>query len=87
MDGGPDDLKGLRITSLDDDDEEEEVVEEEIAMDEDEDDDEDEEAKEAVVLGFVEKPKNPRSLLRHFFPSKAGGVPVCHKFIDFLSFC
>lgn len=70
-----DNLRGLRITSLDDDDEE---VVEEIAIDEDED----EEANDSVVLGFVEKPKNPRSLLRHLFPSKAGGVPVCHKILQ-----
>ncbi|KAF3436493.1 hypothetical protein FNV43_RR23585 [Rhamnella rubrinervis] len=66
-----DDLEGLRITSLDDDDEEQV---EEIAIYEDED--EDEEANDSVVLGFVKKPKNPRSLLRHLFPSKAGGVPA-----------
>lgn len=66
-----DNLNGLRITSLDDDDEEEV---EEIAIDEDED--EDEEANDSVVLGFVKKPKNPSSLLRYLFPSKAGGVPV-----------
>ncbi|PON40533.1 Programmed cell death protein [Parasponia andersonii] len=64
-------FKGLRITSLDDEDEEEEEEEEE-----DDDDDDDDEANEDVVLGFVKKPKNPRSLFRHFFPSKAGGVPA-----------
>ncbi|XP_015892022.2 uncharacterized protein LOC107426374 isoform X2 [Ziziphus jujuba] len=67
-------LKGLRITSLDGDDEEER--EQEIAIDEDDDDDEDEEAEDSVILGFLKKPKNPRSLLRHLFPSKAGGVPA-----------
>lgn len=34
-------------------------------------------AEDSVILGFLKKPKNPRSLLRHLFPSKAGGVPVC----------
>ncbi|KAL5571111.1 hypothetical protein UlMin_020708 [Ulmus minor] len=63
-------LKGLRITSLDDDDEEEpEMVIEE-------DDDDEEEEQNDVALGFLKKPKNSRSLLRHFFPSKAGGVPA-----------
>lgn len=66
-------LRGLRITSLDDDDEEEE--EQEVAID----DDDDEDANDYVVLGFVKKPKNSGSLLRHFFPSKAGGIPVCYQ--------
>lgn len=38
-------------------------------------DEEDEEEFE-VTLGFAEKPKHPGSLLRHLFPSKAGGVPA-----------
>lgn len=41
-------------------------------IEEEEDDEE-----EPVTLGFVEKPKNLNSLLSHFFPSKAGGAPVC----------
>ena len=66
-------FKGLRITSLDDE-------EQDIVIDEDdEDDDDDDEENEDVFLGFVKKPKNPRSLLRNFFPSKAGGVPVCYQ--------
>ena len=69
-------FKGLRITSLDDDDDDEE--EQDIVIDEDDEDDDDEE-NEDVFLGFVKKPKNPRSLLRNFFPSKAGGVPVCYQ--------
>lgn len=68
--GAVEELRGLRITSLDDDDEEEE--EQEVAID----DDDDEEANDYVVLGFVKKPKNSCSLLRHFFPSKAGGIPA-----------
>lgn len=74
MDSGLDDLKSLRITSPDDD---EELVEE-IEVEEGEDEDEEEE-EEGVTLGFLEKPKNPRFLLRHLFPSKAGGVPVIAK--------
>ena len=73
-------LKGLQITSLDDDDEEE--VEEYDMNEEEDDDDEDdeEEEEEFVTLGFVEKPKNPWSLLRQLFPSKAGSVPVLFDF-------
>ncbi|KAK8694382.1 hypothetical protein V6N13_071936 [Hibiscus sabdariffa] len=72
-----DELKGLRITSLDDDDD---ADDEDIAVDEDNDDDdeddEEEEEDEAVILGFVEKPEHSWSLLRQQFPSKAGGVPA-----------
>ncbi|CAH9096031.1 unnamed protein product [Cuscuta epithymum] len=39
-------------------------------------DDEDDEEKVPVALGFVEKKKNSWSLLRQFFPSKAGGTPA-----------
>ena len=28
------------------------------------------------LLGFLEKPEKPQRLLRHFFPSKVGGLPV-----------
>ncbi|KAJ4727740.1 programmed cell death protein 2 [Melia azedarach] len=70
-------LKELQITSLDDDDDEER--EQEMVTDEyedDDDDEEDEEEQEPVTLGFIEKPKNSWSLLRHLFPSKAGGSPA-----------
>ncbi|XP_031288017.1 programmed cell death protein 2 [Pistacia vera] len=71
-------LKGLQITSLDDNDDDEQ--EQDIVADEyddvDEDDDEEDEEQEPVTLGFVEKPKNHWSLLRHLFPSKAGGAPA-----------
>ncbi|KAJ0054148.1 hypothetical protein Pint_00924 [Pistacia integerrima] len=71
-------LKGLQITSLDDNDDDEQ--EQDIVADEyddvDEDDDEEDEEQEPVTLGFVEKPKNHWSLLRHLFPSKAGGPPA-----------
>ena len=74
-------LKGLQITSLDDNDEEEEEVED-YAMDEEDNNDEDEEEEEEkfVTLGFVEKPKNPWSLLHQLFPSKARSVPVLFDF-------
>ncbi|KAF9607484.1 hypothetical protein IFM89_036081 [Coptis chinensis] len=41
-----------------------------------EEDDDDEEEEEPVTLGFVEKPKTSNLILRHYFPSKAGGVPA-----------
>lgn len=36
----------------------------------------DDEEHVSVLLGFVEKPRDSRSLLRESFPCKAGGVPV-----------
>lgn len=60
----------------------EKVAGEDDNVEEDDDDDEEEEedeTKDLVTLGFVEKPKNTNCLLRHFFPSKAGGVPVSLK--------
>ncbi|XP_021812863.1 programmed cell death protein 2-like isoform X2 [Prunus avium] len=76
-DDDTEEFKGLRITSLDDEsDEEEEQKEQDIVIDEGDEEEEDEEARNSVVLGFVKKPKKARSLLRHFFPSKAGGVPA-----------
>ncbi|KAL9430667.1 hypothetical protein AB3S75_025958 [Citrus x aurantiifolia] len=69
-------LQGLQITSLEGDEgEEREMVAYEYE-DDDEDDGEDEEEQEPVTLGFLEKPKNRWSLLRHLFPSKAGGPPA-----------
>lgn len=66
-------LRNFHISSLEDEgDEQDEEVD---GVDSDDDDDDDE--HESVTLGFVEKPKNPKFLLRHFFPSKAGGIPVC----------
>ncbi|KAL4199673.1 hypothetical protein AMTRI_Chr03g146060 [Amborella trichopoda] len=43
---------------------------------EDEEEEQEEEEAENVTLGFVEKRKNPRTLQRQFFPSKAGGQPA-----------
>ncbi|RWR75761.1 programmed cell death protein 2 isoform X1 [Cinnamomum micranthum f. kanehirae] len=71
------DLSSLRISSLEE--EEVEVEEDDCEDDDDVDEEEEEEDDEdevSVALGFVEKPKNPRLLLRHLFPSKAGGVPA-----------
>ncbi|XP_027355046.1 programmed cell death protein 2 [Abrus precatorius] len=44
--------------------------------DQDDDYDDEDEEHELVTLGFVDKPKNQWSLLRQYFPSKAGGVPA-----------
>ncbi|XP_044981825.1 programmed cell death protein 2 isoform X1 [Hordeum vulgare subsp. vulgare] len=88
MEPNADKLRGLRITSLDDeDDDETELPNQPLPAstmdvaaaasgydDDDEDEDEDEEAE--VMLGFLEKPKHPGLLLRHLFPSKAGGIPA-----------
>lgn len=74
-------LSSLRITSLDDDDEETEIPHQPpqaglspAGADYEDDDDEEEEAE--VTLGVLSKPKHPGLLLRHLFPSKAGGIPV-----------
>nr|CAD1833265.1 unnamed protein product [Ananas comosus var. bracteatus] len=75
MDSELEDLRKLRITTMEglEGDEGEEAVEHDDVEEEEE---EEEEEDEGVTLGFVEKPKNPRSLLRHLFPSKAGAVPA-----------
>ncbi|KAF5189995.1 Programmed cell death protein [Thalictrum thalictroides] len=64
-------LNSLHISSIEDDDDDEEE-----AVEIDEDGEEEEDDEEPVILGFVKKPKYPNSLLRHLFPSKAGGVPA-----------
>lgn len=69
-----DKFRTMRISSLDGDDDEEFAFDND---DDDDDEDEDEDEEQApVVLGFVEKPKHEWSLLRHLFPSKAGGTPA-----------
>lgn len=45
-------------------------------VDDDDDEEYEDEEEAPVTLGFVEKPKHEWSLLRHLFPSKAGGTPV-----------
>lgn len=64
------DMKSLQETNLD------EEGDQEFELEDVDDGDEEEEVEEYVTLGLVEKPKNPKFLLRHLFPSKAGGVPV-----------
>ncbi|KAI3741770.1 hypothetical protein L1987_59447 [Smallanthus sonchifolius] len=70
-DGALVNFTNMRISSLDDEECEE-------FDDEDDDDDEENEDDEQapVTLGFVENPKHEWSLLRHLFPSKAGGTPA-----------
>ncbi|CAI9775223.1 unnamed protein product [Fraxinus pennsylvanica] len=70
-------LKSLRISSLDDEEEDDEAqVDETDDADLYNEEDEDDEEQVPVILGFVEKPKNNWSLLRQYFPSKAGGTPA-----------
>ncbi|RWW34409.1 hypothetical protein GW17_00000821 [Ensete ventricosum] len=64
------DMKSLQETNLD------EEGDQEFELEDEDDGDEEEEVEEYVTLGLVEKPKNPKFLLRHLFPSKAGGVPA-----------
>lgn len=84
MESSAERLRGLRITSLDEDDDETVVPHQPspapgaAAADyEDDDEDEDEEEEAEVTIGVLKKPKHPGLLLRHLFPSKAGGIPVC----------
>jgi pre-rRNA-processing protein TSR4 len=77
MESSSEKLRGLRITSLDEENDEAELAHEPppaAAVDYEDEEEDDEEPK--VVLGFLEKPKRPGLLLRHMFPSKAGGIPV-----------
>ncbi|WOK91336.1 programmed cell death protein 2 [Canna indica] len=78
MDLNMNNIKLLQGISLDE--EAEEIESEEV-----DDEDEEEEAEEYVTLGIVEKPKNPKLLLRHLFPSKSGGVPAWLDPVDLLS--
>ncbi|RCV45212.1 hypothetical protein SETIT_9G435400v2 [Setaria italica] len=81
MESSAERLRGLRITSLDGDDDETVVPHQPspapgAAAADYEDDDEDEEEEAEVTLGVLKKPKHPGILLRHLFPSKAGGIPA-----------
>lgn len=84
MEPNADNLRGLRITSLDDEDDDETELPNQplpattvtVAAAASGYDDEDEDEEAEVMLGFLEKPKHPGLLLRHLFPSKAGGIPV-----------
>ncbi|PIN24161.1 putative MYND Zn-finger protein [Handroanthus impetiginosus] len=68
-------LKSLQISSLDEGEEEDEAHKDDVEY-EVSDEDDDEEDRVPMTLGFVEKPKNPWSLVRQYFPSKAGGTPA-----------
>ncbi|XP_078159261.1 uncharacterized protein LOC144554787 isoform X2 [Carex rostrata] len=72
MDSNLASLRSLTITPLEEMKQDEDVQIENS----DEFDEEDDEEEVEVKLGFVEKPTNPRLLLRHFFPCKAGGFPA-----------
>ncbi|KAG2552587.1 hypothetical protein PVAP13_9KG470900 [Panicum virgatum] len=81
MESSADKLRGLRITSLDEDDDDTVIPHQPLpgpaaAAADYEDDDEDEEEEAEVTLGVLKKPKRPGLLLRHLFPSKAGGIPA-----------
>jgi pre-rRNA-processing protein TSR4 len=84
MESNAEKLRGLTITSLDEEDDEPELPHRSPPASGGgggggagyEDDDEEEEEEAEVTLGFLEKPKHPGLLLRHLFPSKAGGIPV-----------
>lgn len=52
-------------------------LDKEIELEELEEEDEEDELEECITLGILEKPKHPKFLLRHLFPSKTGGAPVC----------
>ncbi|XP_042444835.1 programmed cell death protein 2-like [Zingiber officinale] len=63
MDPDTNDIISFQELSLDKENELEELEEEN-------------ELEEYVTVGFLEKPKHPKFLLRHRFPSKTGGAPA-----------
>ncbi|KAG6473820.1 hypothetical protein ZIOFF_067738 [Zingiber officinale] len=63
MDPDTNDIISFQELSLDKENELEELEEED-------------ELEEYVTVGFLEKPKHPKFLLRHRFPSKTGGAPI-----------
>ncbi|KAG6472004.1 hypothetical protein ZIOFF_069459 [Zingiber officinale] len=65
MDPDTNDIISFQELSLDKENELEELEEEN-------------ELEEYVTVGFLEKPKHPKFLLRHRFPSKTGGAPLHH---------
>ncbi|KAI3449438.1 hypothetical protein Pfo_006103 [Paulownia fortunei] len=75
IDANAEKLKSLHISSLDEEGDEDEAQNDDVE-DEFSDEDDDEEDRVPMTLGFAEKPKNPWSLLRQYFPSKAGGTPA-----------
>lgn len=64
-------LKSLQISSLSEEEDEDRATDDDVEVV-----DSDEEDQIPMTLGFAEKPKNPWSLCRQYFPSKAGGSPV-----------
>ncbi|KAK4418098.1 Programmed cell death protein 2-like [Sesamum alatum] len=77
IDSSGEKLKSLHISSLDEEEDDEEEAQNDDVEDEvSDEDDEEEEDRVPMTLGFVEKPKNPWTLLRQYFPSKAGGTPA-----------
>ncbi|KAL0435925.1 UNVERIFIED_CONTAM: hypothetical protein Sradi_0300400 [Sesamum radiatum] len=73
-------LKSLHISSLDEEEDDEEAQNDDVE-DEVSDEDDEEEDRVPMTLGFVEKPKNPWTLLRQYFPSKAGGTRTLFVFM------
>lgn len=70
MDSNMNDILPLQELSLDE-------ATKEVELEESYEEDEVDELEEYVTLGTIEKPKHPKFLLRHLFPSKTGGTPVC----------
>lgn len=68
-------LKSLQISCLSEEENEGGAPDDDVE-DADSDEFDDEEDEIPMTLGFVEKPKNPWSSRRQYFPSKAGGSPV-----------
>ncbi|KAG6471207.1 hypothetical protein ZIOFF_072308 [Zingiber officinale] len=69
MDSDTNDVLPLQELSLD------EAITE-VELEESYEEDEEDELEEYVTLGTIEKPKHPKFLLRHLFPSKTGGTPA-----------
>ncbi|XP_074567429.1 uncharacterized protein LOC141824092 [Curcuma longa] len=69
MDSYMNDMLPLQELSLDE-------ATKEVELEESYEEDEEDELEEYVTLGTIEKPKHPKFLLRHLFPSKTGGTPA-----------
>ncbi|KAG6412564.1 hypothetical protein SASPL_125246 [Salvia splendens] len=68
-------LKSLQISSLSEEEDEGGALDNDVE-DADSDEIDDEEDQIPMTLGFADKPKNPWSSRRQYFPSKAGGSPA-----------
>ncbi|KAL6564159.1 hypothetical protein OROMI_015609 [Orobanche minor] len=75
IDANAERLDHLKVPSLDDDADEDEPQDDDVEDDVFHEDD-DEEDRVPMTLGFAKEPKNSWSLLRQYFPSKAGGTPA-----------